>query len=279
MDFNVLIGPILLFISGTLMKLLNYLIEFTLIFIQLTFKIRMHTFTNENRNELQLIRNSIQRNCLNSYFLNNEPCGLILGKWFMAYINIIDNGYGGTNKIINLLCRDETLKQLKSPLDSQNTSGSSETKEKSEDGYEYLFITGPPQWPHWNKQRRTMKDDIKPNPQQQKIIEAILEFGKKNQSAVVLLHGPPGTGKSKTVQFLANQIHALYTDIFRPTEPGDLLDYLILSAEPTSEKPLIIVIEEVDRILQKILIGPPTLTAPATARTEVMNLSDWNRSE
>ena len=69
----------------------------------------------------------------------------------------------------------------------------------------------------------------------------------------IILWGKPGTGKSMIPILLAKKLKASLCDTFNPTEPGDSLSRLYNTVCPTSDNPLIIVLEEYDIYIKKTM--------------------------
>ena len=94
------------------------------------------------------------------------------------------------------------------------------------------------------------------SPKQQEIIENILNSynmkDNKSKSVVVLLSGPTGSGKSTIPFILANMMKCSICKTFNPTDPGDELSILYNTVNPTKDKPLIILLDEIDIIIDKI---------------------------
>ena len=73
---------------------------------------------------------------------------------------------------------------------------------------------------------------------------------------------------------LAKQIGASYCDTWKPTDPGDSLSKVYSTISPDKEKPLVLVLEECDKILFDILSGniQPHKHIPIQIREKC----DWN---
>jgi SpoVK/Ycf46/Vps4 family AAA+-type ATPase len=115
---------------------------------------------------------------------------------------------------------------------------------------------------------------IEPRPQQQEIIERIQEHHRKYQHTVAYLHGPPGSGKSLVGVLLANDYSGSYCNTLKPWQPGDNFADLYSEAEPSEDKPLIVVFDEFDAALMKIHEGiAPHKHLP----TQVSDKNGWNQ--
>ena len=125
----------------------------------------------------------------------------------------------------------------------------------------------------WFK-KRTFSTKQTPKPHQKAIIDAVIEHQKEHDKTVVLLHGPPGSGKSMIGVFLATQLKGNYCNTLKPWQPGDTLSTLYSDIEPSKTKPLILVFEEIDGVLLEIHGGIPSHNKiPIT----VQDKSGWNR--
>jgi len=121
---------------------------------------------------------------------------------------------------------------------------------------------------------RTLRLSIKPRPEQQSIIDSVKALLKKKRCAVILVHGPPGVGKTVLSLILANEIGGIYCNSFAPWEPGDGIAALYSDAEPSEASPLIIAFDEIDGPLQEIHRGLPS---HKNLKTRVQNKQGWNQ--
>lgn len=123
------------------------------------------------------------------------------------------------------------------------------------------------------KERELNITSIEPRPQQQEIIERIQDHHRKYQHTVVYLHGPPGSGKSLVGVLLAKDYSGSYCNTLKPWQPGDNFANLYSEAEPSEDKPLIVVFDEFDAALLKIHEGiAPHKHLP----TQVSDKNGWN---
>jgi hypothetical protein len=85
--------------------------------------------------------------------------------------------------------------------------------------------------------------------------EAIVAFYRKNHRCACFISGVPNAGKSVTGYLVAKALGAKYCHSFNPLDPGDRLSTLITDANPCQDNPLVIVLEEADRMVQAIQTG------------------------
>jgi len=124
----------------------------------------------------------------------------------------------------------------------------------------------------WFRKRSRDAKDI-PMGQQAFVVDTIIEDYMKRMHTVAFIHGPPGTGKSMVGILVANKFSSSFCNSLKPWQPGDTIGCLISEVEPTAQKPLIIVFDEIDHTILKIHEGiPPHKTVP----TVVQDKTGWN---
>jgi hypothetical protein len=97
---------------------------------------------------------------------------------------------------------------------------------------------------------------------------------KEHPHAVIYLHGPTGTGKSMIAILLTLEVNGTYCNTLKPWQPGDTIANLWNEAEPTAEKPLVIVFDEFDIALLQIHRG---IISDRVNPIAVQDKSGWNR--
>jgi hypothetical protein len=124
----------------------------------------------------------------------------------------------------------------------------------------------------WFRPRTRDAKDV-PMGQQKRVIDTIIEDYTKRRHTVAFIHGKPGTGKSMIGILIANRFSSTFCNTIKPWQPGDTLGCLVSEVEPTAQKPLIIVFDEVDLIIVKIHEG---ICQHKNVPTVVSDKSGWN---
>lgn len=109
----------------------------------------------------------------------------------------------------------------------------------------------------WFRQRKINIMPLQPRPHQLDIITKINDHYEKYNRTVCYISGPPNAGKSIIGLMLATRYESYYCNSFKPWQPGDLFGDVYIEAEPSKEKPLVVVLDEVDIALLKIHVGIP----------------------
>ena len=109
---------------------------------------------------------------------------------------------------------------------------------------------------------------------QEKIIDKIIANYNETSHCVAFIHGNPGSGKSMIGSFLSKKLSAFFTKDFDPTDPNDFLHSLHEQIAPTKENPLVILLDEVDILYEKIHFDK--ITKFKSVRTEATNKREIN---
>jgi hypothetical protein len=247
-------------------NLLNY-IPWTCIFlVTQIFGIRLYVIRNTE--ECTRIQNRIKSSSQTAD--GGKAIGYSYGRWYLLNIS-----GGSDDLVVYMISTSNSYKALTEELKGEDKT---------------LFEQGwkPPQVTHeskieiyerygeygriwFRKRSREAKDE--PIGQQASVVDKIIENYMKRTHTVAFIHGPPGTGKSMVGILVANKFSSSYCNTLKPWQPGDTIGCLISEVEPTAQKPLIIVFDEIDHTILKIHQGiPPHKTVP----TVVEDKTGWN---
>jgi len=210
-----------------------------------------------------------------SIWENGDPDHWIVGKWFIGYIFTNTNNHGNSSKTIYVIT---TKRFYKKEIEMDDTDISSDCKDKKEKGsikmlereghYYYMFYT-----PRNIKVTKHIERDY-----QSKIVNEIIGIYEKKDYVVSLISGPPNNGKSMIPLFIAKKLaqegkKVSICDTFNPTEPGDSFGGLYSKVNPSTNEPLILVLEEVDILIMKIIKG---LEPHKNIPIQIRGKPDWN---
>ena len=94
-----------------------------------------------------------------------------------------------------------------------------------------------------------------PTMYQEPIINSIKNIYNQKKSSSIFISGRPGSGKSMIGFLLAKELNAKLVRTFNPTEPGDTMIAMIREIEPSEESPLVLMLDEADILIKKIISG------------------------
>ena len=94
--------------------------------------------------------------------------------------------------------------------------------------------------------------DYEPSESQNNIIDSIIEYYEKNNVCVAFISGSSGSGKSSIAYILAKKMKTQICNQFNPSDPGDNIITLYNTVSTSKDKPLIIMLDEVDTIINAI---------------------------
>ena len=184
---------------------------------------------------------------ISSSIRDDEPYGLVLGKYYIGYIEYVYHTQS-YEWCISILTTKSIYKKLFHGYNYPDTKENSKEirfYEKEGPYYNIRYNYRPISFHH-----------LIPNKNQKKILDSIIKYYDQNNNAIVLIYGPINTGKSCIPLLLANRLikqnNINVIDTFNPTEPGDHFGRLYSKISPDQTNPLIVVIDEIDTLLDKI---------------------------
>ena len=206
---------------------------------------------------------------------DDEPYGLIFGKYYIGYIE-----YTYVNSSFEWVLHIITTKSIYNTLFyKQHYINESESKINNNNNNVIKFYEREGAFYNLKYNYRVVQfDKFKPKPNQIKIIHSIIQYYNTNQNAIVLIYGPINTGKSMISLLLANKLKKNSSvnliDTFNPTDPGDNFGKLYSKISPDLNNPLIIVIDEIDIIINKLHNN--IIKEHKDQPIQIKNKSEWN---
>ena len=92
----------------------------------------------------------------------------------------------------------------------------------------------------------------KSKPNQNLIVHSIIKYYKDKNYCTSFINGVPGSGKTTIAYLLAKELNGSMCKTFNPTDAGDHIQNLIRRVNPTSENPLIVLLDEIDIMINNI---------------------------
>ena len=262
--------PLVLF--NTLSQLISY-VPWAAIFILLRgFGVRLYYL--KKRDECMRIQKRIQGSC--SHITDGgKGYGYAIGYWYAVNISVMSGDCDSYT--VYMIATSSSFEALTKDLNDDDEDDDFFPLKKGNDPdtpQKTITIwgrTGSYQNPWFRKRERPVEEVARG--QQEEVISKIVEHYKKKRHTVAYIHGPPGTGKSMIGSLLAERLNGSICNTVKPWQPNDTIDLLHSEVEPTRNKPIILIFDEVDAALLKIHEGiPPHAKYP----TMVLDKEGWN---
>lgn len=171
---------------------------------------------------------------------NNKSMWWFIGKGFIGTIYSSNK-----DRIVYIMCSNNTFTNLTEITDLPTKSTENPIK------IPIYTKTGNFYWPEYNKRDFNVTNFIA-NKKQLIIVEKIAESYKSTKKLVVLISGGQGSGKSMCSILLTKYLKGTLVRTFEPTDPGDNIASLYATIDPSEDKPLIIVLDEVNILYHNI---------------------------
>ena len=220
--------------------------------------------TNNDASKLAIITKYIEKTHIfsTSIYGDNKPVGLVVGKWYIAYITTLSIQKRDSVSIgYTVTCWSSRFGHTKSLLDDfvDLEKGMNTYDEKHRTPIKTLEI-----WRHVGAYKSDTIEKFEIpfiNKECDKQQEVITYMHKMAQTSfenefgyrlIAMIAGPSGTGKSQIAKQFATTINATICDDFNPTSAGENFASLIKTVKPTKKKPLVVLFDEGDKIIERI---------------------------
>jgi hypothetical protein len=210
------------------------------------------------------------------FIQNDKPFGFFYGKWFIGYICSQESStQQNSGQVMYIVLRRAQFEAIKKCSEVEIGDNGEQVSQKI---IKIRERRGNPWWWEYTERQYNATKYLQKEPRdyQSEIIKDMLSIvdDKASKSGTFFLYGEPGTGKSLLTLLLAKQIGAYYCDSWKPTDPGDTLSRVYSAISPDEEKPLVLVLEECDKILFDVLDGK--IVQHKHILIQVREKSDWN---
>lgn len=225
-----------------------------------------------------------------SIWNNDEPEGWIIGYWYIGYVHKSSGGGRGDSITeLNVCCTKKfynvNISKNDDDEDDNDNNQPMNAGKCSKKSRKIAFYEreGTAYWNLFYVQRQIESTTLIPRQNQSNIVEHIYQEFVQRNYVVALLYGEPGKGKSMIPYFLAKYMldstsprykKVSLIDTFNPFQPGEKFSTLYTRISPTKDSPLIVVIEEIDIMMNKLHNN--TLVQHRDIPTLISTKIDWN---
>ncbi len=240
------------------------------------FGIKEHKYINKEK--VNSIIQNIKHDYAFKYDENNEPFGLIIHKntkWCIpCYVCwISENDYEKTIVIYSGNYNEKLLISGYNANHSPTIIKSEPISENAKNTIEYYSEYGTYQFIRYTSRSISIAHDYTGG--QKKIAEEIVKYYNKKKHIVSYIYGDIGKGKTMLCYILAKELGGSLCDTFTPSKPGSYFEDLYTRVSPTTNKPFILLLDEVDIMLQQI--HNQTIVQHKNISTQIHDKTTWNR--
>jgi hypothetical protein len=262
---------------GFFTQALSY-IPWGIIFL-ITKYIGINLYVLKRKEECQLIQKRVNNKC-SRIMDDGKGAGFSIGFWYIMHIDLTNDGYGDSYNIWIISTKATYEDLIKNSLSTtvkigkQYQSIESEVPSLISSEITILGATGSFNNTYFIKRKINL--NLEPVGKQQDIINTIIDYYNIHKHAVVLLHGPVGTGKSMIARLIAKQLKGKYCNTANFIEPGLSMVNLYQDAHDadSDEKiPLILSMNEVHTMIPLIHAG---IERHKLQRIQFQNTTAWN---
>lgn len=237
------------------------------------FRIQGYKVTDQTECNTLIKKLNIKRS---TFIQTDKPFGFFYGKWFIGYICSQESSTQQSNgQVMYIVLRRAHFETIKKCSEVEIGDNGEQVNQKI---IKIRERRGNPWWWEYTERQYNATKYLQKEPRdyQSEIIKDMLSIvdSKASKSGTFFIYGEPGTGKSLLTLLLAKQIGAYYCDSWKPTDPGDTLSRVYSAISPDEEKPLVLVLEECDKILFDVLDGK--IVQHKHILIQVREKSDWN---
>lgn len=198
------------------------------------FNIKLYEITNQAN--VNLILSRLEKRC--THIVNDEISGWVYGWNYCGYIE------RGENKVTIKILTTETY--YKALLKRENIHGS-----VAETSIQVCERSGDYTWPMYNS-RELDVSEFTATDKQQEVIDQIRSVYETKGHCVAYIYGEAGSGKSMIATLVAKSYQSSLTFDHNPTTPGDRLSIIHSKINPRKNKPLVILFDEADIMIEDI---------------------------
>lgn len=192
----------------------------------------------------------------------DKPSGIFIGYMYVGIF--IEKGYCPE---ILLLCSVKKYKEL-----TTREKTDDEEEEKTEEIIIYERYGSFNEIEYSKRKLNVINHCIREK--QEPIIDNIIKLFNSKKFCTALIYGNPGSGKSMISLLLAKKLKGSLVQTFNPTDPGNTIASLYNTVNPTKNKPLVIVFDEVDIMLENIHYTK--IPRHKTTPIQITDKTSWN---
>ena len=247
------------------------------------FKLRVYT-VEDGSDVVENIGSTFGASVTSFHFEENieKPTGWILDWRLLAHVSYsLDAKTNATNAKVWMLTLPHTFEALKTVVPKPTTP----EKNKKKTGSTKSIVEFVRKGMYWRLRYKPADIEllcempVKETPQHKALATIVQTYkdrlAKRKYTSTFYLHGPPGSRKSTLARLVASVLDASLCREHNPTDPGDALFDLYNTVKPSADKPMVLLIDEADVIIERCKNG--SIKPHNDIPIAIKDKSSWNK--
>lgn len=258
-----------MFLLSTSQNIIHNFRSACLFILSFTFDIRLYKHTDQNT--INNIVNKFKRYSATMYDDEGSPLGIIIDCDQLIPSYIAYNSEWLNDNVLYILCSRHTHDRITS-MKKESLIALPELVKDEHDETSLVYRTGT--YDYFTYKYRSVHITYSYTTEQERIASRILSKYHDSAFCVSYVYGNVGTGKTMLSYLLTHSLNGTVCETFNPTEPSDNFDNLYSKVNPTKKKPLIVLLDEIDVLIEHIHLGvfPTHKKYPV----QIYNKTTWN---
>ena len=259
----------------------NFIIYFLLNY----FNYRIYQLSSKEKRNILFKQITNYNFICNKYDENNEPIGLIIHKHINPHFIIFNRSY--RQDLLTVICKKSFYQQanlenkINHQIDLDEEYIPCKTKSVSPASTNITYITKHGEYGYFeygtrlvNLENLSVHKTLTFYDTQQLLFRDIMSFYKNNHFCKVYLSGKPGCGKTFFAYLMAQKLDCYLCDVYKGNEPSSNFNEIYTRAKVTSEKPIIVILDEIDIMISEIHNNPKI--EHKKYNKEIYDKTTWN---
>ena len=257
----------------------NFIVYFALNY----FNYRIYQLTSKEKRNILLKKVTNYKIFCNKYDENNEPIGIIIHKSAFPHFFIFNRSYH--QEFVTIICKKSFYRELNEEIKIKEEIDLDEEyvpyKNNSTSSTHMSYMTKRGEYGYFeygtrvvNLENMAIHKTLAFYDSQKQLFRDIMEFYKNNHFCKIYLSGNPGCGKTFFAYLMAHKLGCYLCDVYKGNEPSSNFNEIYTRAKVSSEKPMIVIFDEVDILISEI--HNEVKTEHKKYNKEIYDKTSWN---
>lgn len=260
----------------------NFIIYFFLNY----FNYRIYQLVSKEKRNILFKKVTSYNYICNKYDENNEPIGIIIHKNIKPIFIIFNRSY--RQDVLTIICKRSFYQELDAEIKSKEEIDLDEEyipcktrSSSSQTTTNITYVTKRGEYGYFeygtrvvNLESMSIHKTLNFYDNQQILFRDIMNFYKNNHFCKVYLTGKPGCGKTFFAYLMAQKLDCYLCDVYKGNEPSSNFNEIYTRARVSSDKPMIVILDEIDIMISEIHNNPKM--EHKKYNKEIYDKTSWN---